>query len=974
MQLQEFLDVVLPAQGRRVIGVLAKGEFQNIFGPDNAWAAKAASTVNARGVDAYFALSGFGDLNKRTQANVQWVRSFWVDLDTKEGKPKARYTDRKEALAALMSVVAQMGLTKPYVVSSGYGLHAYWPLDADIRGDVWTETAMRWKAALKILGLDADPSRTADSASVLRPIDTLNYKHGTSKPVKLLMVGEVTTHIAFVSAIAPYVQDDAEDELPPAPAHIGKVSNSDLMTPVNKVPSDALKIADACGVIGLIRDTKGDVDQPTWFHGLGVLAFTEQAEEICHEWSEGHPKYSERETASKVAQVLRYAPTSCAKLAEFQTDICDACPHFGNIKSPIVLGTPRSGPAPSKPKTDAERVVVVEDMEKGFPTGYGWSRYDDKATNGDKFLYHDKRVKDEAGGWTVERSLLSEVLFRPANRVKSVDDAYSMNMWMRDKTGHERTFVIQNSLIAEGGSPLHGELGRREVSVSMDNRANLVGYLNSWIGKLRDDYAATPSIEQYGWHNDGFVIGQKYITPQHEASAVLVSSAQSYGKHMGTAGSLEKWTECVDKAYNQPNQEALQFCVLVSFAAPLFSLFGDNGGVTVYAHSVGSGYGKTTAQQVGLSAWGYYPELLLRENNFTEGALYQHMGVMKNLPIVIDEMTNCANEFASKLVYNMSAGKGKSRMNSDATMKKSLNWSTIAAASGNKLLSEKLAVHRANAEAEMARVWEFTVKQRGTMTPNEAGLLFNQFSTNYGHAGEKFIKYVVENRDAVTGLLIRTRQQFNTRAEITQAERYWSALHATVLTALSICNQLDILHFDMKGMVRWIISELREQRGQIVLSVNDPLDQFGNMLADIWSGVLVTVGEGNAARNSYATVLRPEPHGFITGRSILADMGCTEKLYINIASVRDWCNKKNASLKEMFDALVAAGISSPDAKRVALGKGTEQYSGLGGPVKCWDINPSAMRAKLGNSLLAGKITAVHQGGAAVDIKKNSSNI
>ena len=956
--------------------MLAKGEFQNIFGPDNAWAAKAAAAVDARKVDAYYAMSGFGALKKRTQANVLWVRSFWVDLDTQEGKPKARYADRKEALTALMTTVATMGLPKPYVVSSGYGLHAYWPCDADIPAAQWTETATRFKQALKVLGLDADPSRTADSASVLRPIETSNHKHGTTKPVKLLMVGEITTHAAFAAIIAKYTPDDAAD-LPPPPAHVAKTSNSDLMTPVNKVPSDAIKIADSCAVIDLMRTTRGDVDQPTWFHSLGVLAFTEQGEEICHEWSDGHPRYSERETSLKVAQSLKYAPTSCAKLSEFQPALCEACPHFGKIKSPIVLGTPRGNPTPPKPKTEAERVVVVEDMEGDFPAGYGWGpldEKDDKKAGVTKVLYYIKSHQDETGNWIIERQTLAEVLFRPANRVKSVVDAYSMNMYMRDKTGHERTFVLQNSLIAEGGSPLHGELGRREVSVDMGNRANLVGYLNAWIGKLRDDYAATPSIEQYGWHSDGFVVGPRYYTPQHEASAVLVSSAQSYGKYMSKAGDLQTWIDCVDQAYNRPGDEALQFCVLVSFAAPLYSLFGDNGGVTVYAHSVGSGYGKTTAQQVGLSAWGYYPELLLRENNFTEGALYQHMGVMKNLPIVIDEMTNCANEFASKLVYNMSAGKGKSRMNSDATMKKSLNWSTIAAASGNKLLSEKLSVHRANAEAEMARVWEFTVKRKGTMTPNEAAKIFNQFSSNYGLAGEQFIKYVVENRDAVTSLLLRTREQFNTRASITQSERYWSALHACVLTSLSICNQLGILKFDMKGMVRWILDELAEQRGQIVSSVTDPLDQFGNMLADIWSGVLVTVGEGNTRTNTYATVLRPEPHGLITGRSILPDVGCAEKLYINTASARDWCNKKNASFKEMFDALVVAGIADPAVKRIALGKGTEQYSGLGGPVKCWDINPSAMRAKLGNSALSSKITAVHQGGAGIDIRSKGSNI
>jgi len=954
MQVQDFLDAVLPTAGIRCAGALAAGRFTNVFGPDNAWLERSAARLDSRAVDAYYALSTFASANGgRKQANVAAVRAFWLDIDTRESKPREAYADRKEAVRELTRFCADLGLPAPWLVSSGYGVHAYWPMWSDMLPGVWLETSSLLKAACKQWGLAADPSRTSDSASVLRMPGTHNYKGGGRRAVTLLRGGPVATREDFHKALVAYVTD--VPVLKGSSAGVPNI-NADLISTPDYPPSSAHVVAEHCGVIRLLRDTAGNVDQPTWFHGLGVIAFTEEGEDVCHAWSAGHPEYNQAETTAKVAQVKRFNPTTCRKLSDFQPAICAACPHNGKITSPITLGTSKGEPQVLPTPTPIYPVNAPAPPPLTFPDGYGFGVVPGHA---DKMLWRSVREEDpDTGQVTWARQGFSNILFYPTVRIESTDSKFEMNIHAIYPNGDEKDFVIPHSLVAEGGKPLSAALASQEIAVGPAARPEVDRYLLEWISALQDGYTKTPAIRQFGWHGDDFVIGKDYVAKGGMRAAVVHSDATPKARHLVTGGDLQTWVTNVDRAYNRPGEEGLQFCVLVAFAAPLWRLWGQNGGVTVFAHSSGSGYGKTTAQMVGLSAWGKASELLLRESSYTENALWQHLGIMHNLPGVIDEMTNCKPEFASQLVYAASAGQGKLRMRAEGGERESLHWSTIVAASGNNLLSDKLSLHRANAEAELARLWEFTLTKKSTIPPNVADPLFASFSDNYGHAGRVYAQYLVDNKDKVQAMLFEMRRVFNQRAKIMQAERYWSMLHACTLTSLVICRKLGLVSFDVNAMFDWILLELEKNRGQMISSVSKPVEQFADMLTDIWAGVLVTEGEGNLTHGAAATVACHPKGGVITGRSILPDRYSSEKLFISVAAVREWCSRKGVSMKVIHDELVRHSFAAPEVKRMSLGRGTNQYSSLAGPVKVWEINPSAVRDAVGISPTAPKIVSV----------------
>jgi len=344
---EEFLGHILPDTGRRVIAVLdprvedPTKRMRHKFLMDNTIAANFAASADRDPVQVFFAVNGYGDaLGGRKGENVVACRSFYLDIDCGSGKP---YADAVAALTALAEFTLTLGLPTPVVVSSGVGLHVYWPMDADLSPTAWRTTATMLKAACARLGLHADPSRTADVASVLRPVGATHRK-GAPRPVKVLQSAEQSPHEGFRGALESYLGIAAPAEmadLGPAPAYLaalGPVDNTDLGERPAYPPAYADWIADRCGVMGMIRATGGVTDQGTWFHGLQLLARCEDGADYAHEWSKGDPRYTAVEVDRTLERLAGVGPTSCAKFREFQPAICGACPHAGAIIGPIALG------------------------------------------------------------------------------------------------------------------------------------------------------------------------------------------------------------------------------------------------------------------------------------------------------------------------------------------------------------------------------------------------------------------------------------------------------------------------------------------------------------------------------------------------------------------------------------------------------------------------------------------------------------
>ena len=358
----DFFDLILPTTGKRCMGILRDKKFWHQFFDTNEELSDAARAADAKGENVYFGCSSFKNGSNRTQENVAAAKSFWLDIDVGPGKG---YASKGDAILAVKVFCKELGIPIPLIVSSGEGIHCYWPMHGDIAPHAWKLTAELLKKATKKLKLGVDQSRTADSASVLRPVGTHNRKKAP-REVKVLHRGGIGDHPHFHLKLEKYVGEAAvlETGLDIEGAVDSRLAadNADLSTPPREFPpSDANKIADECAVVREMRDTGGNVPEPHWFDAIGVLVRTTQGEAVCHEWSAKHPRYSHKETQSKIDRALKLTgPTTCKKLSDHLPGACEACPYWGSITSPIELGE-----APDAPRTVSSGNAEFECIDDG---------------------------------------------------------------------------------------------------------------------------------------------------------------------------------------------------------------------------------------------------------------------------------------------------------------------------------------------------------------------------------------------------------------------------------------------------------------------------------------------------------------------------------------------------------------------------------------------------------------------------------
>ena len=187
--LDSFFGQLLPALGNYWMLMLKRGEhrWHESFDSIDGMANRVRELEAENGVEIFHAIASFNHRHDeikdgcaerwgRKNENVAYISAFVLDIDVDLAKPGRAYATIEEAKEALAQFVDAFGVQYHYLVRSGGGLHVYWFLDQDVQREEWRRIALKFKDATKVAGLLADPARTADPASVLRPVGTTNRK------------------------------------------------------------------------------------------------------------------------------------------------------------------------------------------------------------------------------------------------------------------------------------------------------------------------------------------------------------------------------------------------------------------------------------------------------------------------------------------------------------------------------------------------------------------------------------------------------------------------------------------------------------------------------------------------------------------------------------------------------------------------------------------------------------------------------
>ena len=109
--------------------------------------------------------------------------------------------------------------------------------------------------------------------------------------------------------------------------------------------------------------------------------------------------------------------------------------------------------------------------------------------------------------------------------------------------------------------------------------------------------------------------------------------------------------------------------------------------------SGGTSLGKTTGQQITVSAWSSPRQSdggLLKSMRATENAVEGLARDSSGTIFALDEMAHADGKVIGRMIYSLAGDVGKARMRRDSSLRRSYTWSTYAVLSGEKSLEQKI--------------------------------------------------------------------------------------------------------------------------------------------------------------------------------------------------------------------------------------------------------------------------------------------
>lgn len=900
--------------------------------------AAAAIQVDKReDVQVYFALATYAQDHILVDGKKKWrvpenkleVKAFWFDIDCGAAKAEAGkgYPTKRDAVEALKQFCAVANMPFPTINDSGNGLHIFWGLTEAISTDTWQPIANRLKALTKQLGLLADDSRTADSASILRMPNTHNKK-GEPKLVRVVVQQkELIVPSDFNAKIIAVLKEDVSTPTlfgEPVPEYLRATVEDNTQAHTREFrPSDANKIADNCQQMAAFRET-GVANYLTWFAAIGVLKHCVDGEEVTHEWSAKYPKYDRAETQTKYDTYSK-GPTTCDKFRSDNPAGCAGCKFFGEIKSPISLGTGIDIPAEEITTVIGKDGSAVEITIPKLPRGFKFDKVENvlTATGGDDGPIAISNTLFYLTGWT------------------STTDEHFAPARVHDRNGQIRDFKLSTAAISQGSGKLLEELGKAAVLLTINKEALIMAtaYLKLGLGNLQAAAPAKQQLAQLGWNRERteFALGRYIVCRGGKIQMAELSGAAERGIDLGPKGNIENWVSGVDELYNKAGMEPFQYAIcaaLGSILTPLANLSGYRG-IPLAFTGTKSGTGKTTVCRVALSTMGSPDTLIFNglKNGTTENALYASFAALQNIPVLLDEVTNISGDELSRVVYSIANGQNKMRLRQDGTPMPVYRWNSISYMTANVDLSAMLVANRQNSEAEALRFIEVYMDDMPEM-PMAARLAaeeaIRRIESAAGTPAMAFLNFCLANPAAVNAALSNAEAFVNTNSgDGTQERRFYIGQAVCTIAAANIMRQLGLVSFDVMGISKWIVGYIASRSVQVqsisFRDASDVLSQFINEHSRhiIVSKLYADAREATAVGEQLAMGVQPP---FI-GRMVTGAAGEKDKFaghfIVRASSIREFCLMNRYSYKKLLQELEKSKclFHTPDVAKHNITKG-----------------------------------------------------
>ena len=755
----------------------------------------------------------------RKQNNVQYLKTLFVDLDVKRDGDKKNaasvFATRGDALRWLFTFCGSVpGMKRPnLLIDSGYGYHAYWVFDPPLQRPQWDILAGALKEAMLQNGFVGDAGISIDSARILRPPGTVNYK-GDKDTLGCLVasVDKVTLPdydvVDLQNALTPYVGLQVQAQggststsasasvsaLGARPTFMGALpqpsTNQAAQAAMPRSEYLFAEIVTKCQQVATSLQAQGNGDlYPLWYRcNLTLLHFCADGANYTHEISKGDPKYTQAETdkaviriAGEVLKSSALGAPKCVSYNDHRRGICDTCPHFGRINSPISLGRP-NGDLPTnyrRERGQIERLVVKPETNEWVPL-----------LTGDVYAAQLERLPGAA-----EHALSFTYELGGSKELIHLADAKQLNSQQL------------GAIAAYQGIPLY----RNSIVPFRD-------FAMAWMTKLRlERNVREGTYRPFGWCHDkgGQRIGLAIAGTLYRTNATIEAVGGGdavlnsfYRPH----GSMANWRKAA-ALFEGPNaRQDLHAIMAISFGSPLISLVGDVRGMSWHFWSIGSAVGKTSMMKVAQAVWSDARAMSTMDD--TPNAVMRSLSGPRVLPRLWDEarVPRIHEAQFSALVYSIPQGREKARMGPDTMLRETGEWSAMVLFTSNRSLMDLVVDNSQGTDSGMARLFEVHMPPGNVTFSGGAGQALALVETNFGHAGREFAAFVAANLPTVQAYITNMTQAITVQWRIEAEERFYVAGCVAALAGARFAKELGLFDFDLKALYVWMHREFMTLR------------------------------------------------------------------------------------------------------------------------------------------------------------------
>ena len=306
------------------------------------------------------------------------------------------------------------------------------------------------------------------------------------------------------------------------------------------------------------------------------------------------------------------------------------------------------------------------------------------------------------------------------------------------------------------------------VPVTSGNASDLVEYLGDFDATNIAELPHGKTSAQMGWQGKkgdmGFLWGKRLLqrgqpmpdtevdvdalSPEEWGDGVMFRGADVGDEQLAAgfspSGTFERWRKTMERLEGYPR---VKLTVAGSLATPLLEVVGGDNFVIDLPSPTSRG--KTTTLRIDASVWGNpderAPESALGTWDATRVWIERASAILNSIPLMLDDTKRARHpRIVAQTLYDVTSGRGRGRGSREG-LGRSGRWSTVLITTGEQPATTFTT--DGGTRARVLTLWGSPFEG----VSNEVGKLVAEVDLevkkNYGHAGPRFVQYLLNNRD-----------------------------------------------------------------------------------------------------------------------------------------------------------------------------------------------------------------------------------